>query len=281
MLTKKELADTLGLSCVEKYFLAWLGKNYNINNLYVRSFVGLNKLFDAFAHGATYENYCDIERLQDLAEEYGDDDAENDDDRGPDDQLIAQGLDDAADGRDLALDDQKVLLFGRGPDDHGVGEVLGDRALEGRLALLAPFVRGGAVILSVIIERFILRVVSSVRLEMHIPLDLCDGCVLAAVVVGLLINAVDIEGNDGDVGRGINTVEGIGRFVDVDGHGVLLLDLSGEVGEVVGADIIRQRIGAGLDLSGFDGFIKGFQKNRLEQPQHDQEQNGKDQKAYR
>lgn len=71
MLTKKELADTLGLSCVEKYFLAWLGKNYNINNLYVRSFVGLNKLFDAFAHGATYENYCDIERLQDLAEEYG------------------------------------------------------------------------------------------------------------------------------------------------------------------------------------------------------------------
>ena len=69
MLTKKELADTLGLSCVEKYFLAWLGKNYNINNLYVRSFVGLNKLFDAFAHGATYENYCDIERLQDIAEE--------------------------------------------------------------------------------------------------------------------------------------------------------------------------------------------------------------------
>lgn len=71
MLIKKELADTLGLSCVEKYFLAWLGKYYNVNNLYSNSFVGLNRLFDAFAHGATYENYCDIERLQDLAEEYG------------------------------------------------------------------------------------------------------------------------------------------------------------------------------------------------------------------
>lgn len=71
MLTKKELSDALGLSCVEKYFLAWLGSYYDINNLYANSFIGLNRLFDAFAYGATYENHCEIERLQDLAEEYG------------------------------------------------------------------------------------------------------------------------------------------------------------------------------------------------------------------
>ncbi len=71
MLTKKDLAETLGLSCVEKYFLAWLGKYYDVSELYADSFVGLSRLFDSFACGATYENYCDIERLQDLSEAYG------------------------------------------------------------------------------------------------------------------------------------------------------------------------------------------------------------------
>lgn len=70
MLTKKDVADTLGLSCVEKYFLAWLSKYFDITQLYGCSFVGLTQVFDDFARGATYENYCYLPRLQDTAEEY-------------------------------------------------------------------------------------------------------------------------------------------------------------------------------------------------------------------
>ena len=71
MLTKKEVADTLGLSCVEKYFLAWLNKYYDVTQLYGCSFVSLPQVFDDFARGATYQNYCYLPRLQDVAEEYG------------------------------------------------------------------------------------------------------------------------------------------------------------------------------------------------------------------
>lgn len=71
MLTKKDIADTLGLSCVEKYFLAWLNKYYDVTQLYGCSFVSLSQVFDDFAHGATYQNYCYLPRLQDTAEEYG------------------------------------------------------------------------------------------------------------------------------------------------------------------------------------------------------------------
>jgi len=65
------LTEVLGLSCVEKYFLAWLKKKYDVKKLYGNSFVGISQVFDDFSHGATYENYCYIPRLQDIAEDYG------------------------------------------------------------------------------------------------------------------------------------------------------------------------------------------------------------------
>ncbi|MCH5164502.1 MAG: hypothetical protein J1F36_05745 [Clostridiales bacterium] len=71
MLTKKDIANTLGLSCVEKYFLAWLKKYFDVSQLYGCSFVSLSQVFDDFARGATYQNYCYLPRLQDTAEEYG------------------------------------------------------------------------------------------------------------------------------------------------------------------------------------------------------------------
>lgn len=70
-ITKRDVADTLYLSCVENYFLAWLGKIYDVTKLYGSSFVGIGQIFDDFSRGATYENYCNIPRLQDVAEEYG------------------------------------------------------------------------------------------------------------------------------------------------------------------------------------------------------------------
>ena len=71
MITKRDLAETLHLSCVENYFLAWLGKVYDIANLYGNSFIGVGKLFDDFCHGATYESYHQIPRIQEIAEKYG------------------------------------------------------------------------------------------------------------------------------------------------------------------------------------------------------------------
>lgn len=54
-----------------KYFLAWLKEYYDVKKLYGKSFVGIGQVFDDFARGAAYENYCYIPRLQDTAEEYG------------------------------------------------------------------------------------------------------------------------------------------------------------------------------------------------------------------
>ncbi len=71
MIDKKELTNVLGLSCVEKYFLAWLNRSYDVKKLYGNSFVSISRVFDDFARGATYENYCYLPRLQDIAEEYG------------------------------------------------------------------------------------------------------------------------------------------------------------------------------------------------------------------
>ena len=71
VLSKKELTEALYLSCVENYFLAWLGRYYSVEKLYGASFLGLSQVFDDFSFGATYENYCAIPRLQDVAEEYG------------------------------------------------------------------------------------------------------------------------------------------------------------------------------------------------------------------
>lgn len=71
MITRIDLAKALHLSCVENYFLAWLNRYYAVEKLYGQSFVSIGQIFDEFAHGATYENYCTIPRLQDVAEEYG------------------------------------------------------------------------------------------------------------------------------------------------------------------------------------------------------------------
>lgn len=70
-MTKKELSDTLGLSCVEKYFLAWI-KNYcDESKLYFRSFIGINRVLQDFLWGAEYERYSAVSRLQELAERCG------------------------------------------------------------------------------------------------------------------------------------------------------------------------------------------------------------------
>ena len=70
-MTKKELSDTLGLSCVEKYFLAWI-KNYcDESKLYFRSFIGINRVLQDFLWGAEYERYSAVPRLQELAERCG------------------------------------------------------------------------------------------------------------------------------------------------------------------------------------------------------------------
>ena len=71
MITKKDISETLALSCVESYFLAWLKRYYDVSKLYGNSFVSLKQVFDDFSHGAMYQNYCYIPRLQDVAEEYG------------------------------------------------------------------------------------------------------------------------------------------------------------------------------------------------------------------
>lgn len=71
MITKRDVAETLHLSCVENYFLAWIGKTYEVSKLYGNSFIGIGKLFDDFCHGATYESYHQIPRIQEIAEKYG------------------------------------------------------------------------------------------------------------------------------------------------------------------------------------------------------------------
>ena len=71
MINRKEISGALALSCVESYFLAWLNRYYNVSNLYGNSFISLKQAFDDFSHGAMYQNYCYLPRLQDVAEEYG------------------------------------------------------------------------------------------------------------------------------------------------------------------------------------------------------------------
>ena len=71
MISKIEITNTLSLSCVENYFLAWLNEYYDVSNLYGQSYIPIERIFDDFSHGATYENYCSIPRLQDIAEEVG------------------------------------------------------------------------------------------------------------------------------------------------------------------------------------------------------------------
>lgn len=67
---RRDLAGALSLSCVENYFLAWL-KDYDLKKLYGAAFVGVKEVLEGFIHGALYQNYRGIPRLQDVAEEYG------------------------------------------------------------------------------------------------------------------------------------------------------------------------------------------------------------------
>ena len=71
MITKKDLTEVLGISCVEKYFLAWLNRFYDVTELYGRAFANLVQVFDDFSRGAKYQYYGFLPRLQDVAEEYG------------------------------------------------------------------------------------------------------------------------------------------------------------------------------------------------------------------
>lgn len=71
MISKREISESLALSCVESYFLAWLQRSYDVTKLYGNSFISLKQAFDDFAHGAMYQNYNYIPRLQDVAEDYG------------------------------------------------------------------------------------------------------------------------------------------------------------------------------------------------------------------
>ena len=70
-MTKKELSDTLGLSCVEKYFLAWIKDYFNETKLYSNSFISMWRVLQDFAGGAEYETYTEIQRVQDIAERNG------------------------------------------------------------------------------------------------------------------------------------------------------------------------------------------------------------------
>ena len=64
MIGKKELSEALALSCVEKYFLAWLKSEYDVSSLYGYSFVEIKRVLEDFAKGARYEDYRSVPRVQ-------------------------------------------------------------------------------------------------------------------------------------------------------------------------------------------------------------------------
>ena len=69
--TKSEVNRALGLSCVEKYFLAWLGRFTDVSRLYGETFIAFPQVMEDFSRGATYQNYVGFRRVQDIAEEQG------------------------------------------------------------------------------------------------------------------------------------------------------------------------------------------------------------------
>lgn len=71
MIDKKEVSEAPALSCVEKYFLAWLKNTYDVSGLYGYSFVELRRILEDFAGGAKYEDYRSVPRVQDTAEDFG------------------------------------------------------------------------------------------------------------------------------------------------------------------------------------------------------------------
>lgn len=71
MLSKKDLTEVLSLSCVESYYLAWLKKYFDISNLYGQYFRSVKEIMNDFSNGSIYENYYQIPKMQDIAEELG------------------------------------------------------------------------------------------------------------------------------------------------------------------------------------------------------------------
>lgn len=71
MINKKQITETLYLSCVENYYLAWLQEYYDVTKLYGNEFITLKQVFYDFKFGAKYESYYSVSRLQDIAEQYG------------------------------------------------------------------------------------------------------------------------------------------------------------------------------------------------------------------
>ena len=68
---EKSLSNTLALSCVESYFLAWLSQFYDVVRLYSESFIPIQRVFYDFAVGAKFEEYKGVPRIQDVAERWG------------------------------------------------------------------------------------------------------------------------------------------------------------------------------------------------------------------
>lgn len=71
MLSKKDLTKVLSLSCVENYYLAWLKQYFDISTLYGQYFRSIKEIMSDFSNGAIYENYYQIPKIQDIAEELG------------------------------------------------------------------------------------------------------------------------------------------------------------------------------------------------------------------
>lgn len=71
MLSKKDLIEALSLSCVENYYLAWLKQYFDTSILYGQHFRSVKEIMSDFINGAIYENYYQIPKMQDVAEELG------------------------------------------------------------------------------------------------------------------------------------------------------------------------------------------------------------------
>lgn len=71
-MNREELSKALSLSCVENYYLVWLGRYIDIRKLYFNSFISAAEVLNDFlTNDADYANYAKIKRIQDIAEEMG------------------------------------------------------------------------------------------------------------------------------------------------------------------------------------------------------------------
>ena len=70
-MTKEEVAESLSLSCVEAYFLAYFKNFFDVRPLYVQSFVPFDQIVSDFsARGVRYEQEY-VPRVQDLSQFLG------------------------------------------------------------------------------------------------------------------------------------------------------------------------------------------------------------------